>query len=67
MPFYYGMEFIYWNNKTQTQKAFERIEQGIRDLYTSDNFKQYLKMLTKLHNYSLNNTILILSQMPEAT
>lgn len=53
--------------QNKTQKAFERIEQGVKDVYTSDNFKQYLKMLTKFHDYSLNNTILILSQKPEAT
>ena len=53
--------------QNKTQKAFERIEQGVKDVYTSDNFKQYLKMLTKFHDYSLNNTILILSQKPDAT
>ena len=51
----------------KTKQAFERIEQGVKDVYTSNNFKQYLKMLTKFHDYSLNNTILILSQKPDAT
>lgn len=51
----------------KTKAAFERIEQGVRDVYQSDNFKQYLSMLSKFHNYSLNNTILILTQYPEAS
>lgn len=53
--------------QNKTQKAFQRIEQGIKDVYTFDNFKQYLKMLTQFYDYSLNNTILILSQKPDAT
>ena len=51
----------------KTKAAFERIEQGVKDVYQSDNFKQYLKMLSKFHSYSLNNTILILSQKPNAS
>ena len=43
------------------------IEQGVIDIYNSDNFQSYLKMLSKFHNYSLNNVILILSQHPTAT
>ena len=33
----------------------------------SDKFKQYLKTLSKFHDYSLNNTILIAMQKPDAT
>jgi hypothetical protein len=55
------------NYDEKTKAAFERIEQGVKDVYQSDNFKQYLKALSKFHNYSLNNTILILSQKPDAS
>ena len=51
----------------KTKAAFERIEQGAKDVYSSENFKQYLSCLSKFHSYSLNNTLLILSQKPEAT
>ena len=43
------------------------IEQGVKDVYTSDNFKNYLSFLSKFHDYSFNNTILILSQYPTAS
>lgn len=51
----------------RTKEAFERIEQGVKEVYQSDNFRQYLSMLTKFHDYSLNNTILILAQNPNAS
>ena len=51
----------------RTKEAFEMIEQGVRDVFSSDNFKQYLSFLSKFHTYSLNNMILIMSQYPEAT
>lgn len=52
---------------TRVEEAFEKIEQGVKDVYSSDNFVNYLKMLSKFHNYSFNNVILILSQYPGAS
>lgn len=43
------------------------IEQSVHNIYESDNFQNYLKVLSKFHNYSLNNVILILSQYPSAS
>ena len=51
----------------KTKQAFEMIEQGVKDVYTSDNFRNYLSCCSKFHNYSLNNTLLILAQKPDAT
>jgi len=51
----------------KTKQAFEMIEQGVKDVYSSDSFKQYLSCLSKFHNYSLNNTLLILAQKPNAS
>lgn len=51
----------------KTKHAFEMIEQGVKDVYTSDNFKRYLSCLSKFHKYSLNNTLLILAQNPNAS
>ena len=35
----------------KTKAAFERIEQGVKDVYSSENFKQYLSCLSKFHSY----------------
>lgn len=45
----------------------DRLEQGIQDLFDSDRFKEYLQVMSKFHNYSLNNTLLIVMQKPDAT
>ena len=36
----------------KTKAAFERIEQGVKDVYSSEKFKQYLSCLSKFHSYS---------------
>lgn len=54
-------------NNDRVNQAFEMIEQGVKDVFSSDNFKNYLSFLSKFHTYSLNNMILIMSQYPEAT
>lgn len=51
----------------KTKQAFSMIEQGVKDVYSSESFKKYLSCLSKFHSYSLNNTLLILSQKPEAS
>lgn len=43
------------------------IEQGVQNVYQSDNFKEYLEFLSKFHSYSLNNTLLILFQYSSAS
>ena len=45
----------------------DRLEQGIQDLFDSDRFKEYLRVMSKFHNYSFNNTLLIAMQKPDAT
>lgn len=45
----------------------EKLEAGIKDMFQGDNFKEYLKAMSKFHIYSLNNVILITSQMKEAS
>ena len=45
----------------------DRLEQGIQDLFDSDHFKEYLQVMSKFHNYSFNNTLLIAMQKPDAT
>ena len=45
----------------------DRLEQGIADLFNSDRFKEYLNVMSKFHNYSFNNTVLIALQKPDAS
>lgn len=51
----------------RVKEITDRLESGIADLFESDAYKQYLTTLSKFHNYSLNNTILIAMQKPDAT
>ena len=45
----------------------DRLEQGIQDLFDSDRFKEYLRVMSNFHDYSFNNTLLIAMQKPDAT
>ena len=45
----------------------EDIERGIKEVFESDRYKDYLKFMSKFTNYSLNNTILIAMQKPDAS
>ena len=40
----------------------DRLEQGILGIYESDRYADYLRTMSKFHNYSFNNTILIAMQ-----
>ena len=48
--------------KTEKQKVHEiteKLEQGIKELFESKKYKTYLNTMSKFHNYSFNNTMLI--------
>ena len=45
----------------------EGLERGVNDILSSENYKKYLKFLSSFHQYSLNNTILIYAQKPDAS
>ena len=51
----------------KVKEITDRLEAGIQALFDSDAYKNYLKTLSKFHDYSLNNTILIAMQKPDAT
>lgn len=51
----------------QLQEITDRLEQGVSDIFTSENYIKYLETMSKFHNYSLNNIILINMQKPEAS
>jgi len=45
----------------------DRLEQGIKELFDSERYKEYLRVMSKFHNYSFNNTLLIAMQKPDAS
>ena len=56
--------------KTEKQKVKEitdKLEEGLKELFESEKYKSYLSTMSKFHNYSFNNTLLIALQKPEAT
>ena len=55
------------NQEERLKELFSAIEEGVRNVYSSENYKQYLSFLSKFHSYSFNNTILILNQKPDAS
>lgn len=44
-----------------------KLEQGVKDVFTSDKYMEYLRFMSKFTNYSFNNTLLILMQKPDAS
>lgn len=58
------------DNKTEQQRVKEitdKLEEGLKELFESEKYKSYLNTMSKFHNYSFNNTLLIAMQKPEAT
>ena len=45
----------------------KQIEEGIRKVFSNDNYWDYLKVVSRFHTYSFNNTVLIAAQKPDAT
>jgi hypothetical protein len=45
----------------------DKLENGVKDVFSSDGYKEYLNFCAKLPRYSVNNQILIMLQKPEAT
>lgn len=53
--------------KQRVQELTDKLEQGLQDLFNSDSYRNYLSTMSKFHNYSFNNTLLIAMQKPDAT
>ena len=56
--------------KTEKQKVKEitdKLEEGLKELFDSEKYKNYLSTMSKFHNYSFNNTLLITLQKPDAS
>ena len=55
------------NIEKQLKEISKRLEQGVKKIFTSERYTEYLNTMSKFHNYSFNNTLLITMQKPEAT
>jgi antirestriction protein ArdC len=55
------------NNKERLKEITASIEDGIKELFQSDNYAQYLQTMSRFHRYSVNNQVLIHMQKPDAT
>ena len=53
--------------KQRVQELTDKLEQGLQDLFNSDSYRNYLSTMSKFHNYSFNNTLLIAMQKSDAT
>jgi len=54
-------------NKDRMREIVDSIETGIKELFESDKYRQYLSTMSRFHRYSVNNTMLIYMQRPDAT
>ena len=55
------------NLKLGLQELTDMLEAGIRDIFASDKYREMLAVMSKFHDYSVNNTMLIAMQKPDAT
>ena len=54
-------------NRERLQQITAGIEQGIQELFESEKYMRYLSVMSRFHRYSVNNTMLIYMQKPDAT
>ena len=54
-------------SKDKVKEITDKLESGIKELFEGEKFKEYLDTMSKFHNYSFNNTMLIAMQKPDAT
>ena len=55
------------SNKDRLKEITDSIENGIKELFESEKYKNYLRTMSRFHKYSVNNTMLIYMQKPDAT
>lgn len=53
--------------KKPIEEITDQLEKGVQEIFESDKYKEWLSTMSKFHHYSLNNTILIAMQRPDAT
>ena len=55
------------SNRDRLKEIADSIEKGIQELFQSEKYRQYLRTMSRFHKYSVNNTMLIYMQKPDAT
>ncbi|MEM1724152.1 MAG: ArdC-like ssDNA-binding domain-containing protein [Thermoplasmata archaeon] len=55
------------DKKDKIKEITDKLEQGIKDIYDSEQYKNYLIVMSKFHSYSYRNSLLIMLQKPDAT
>ena len=51
----------------ELQQTLQRLEEGVEEIFTSGKYMEYLTVMSRFHNYSFNNCMLIAWQRPDAT
>src|SRR5690606_14985675 len=52
--------------KAEMDEIFKKLEHGVKDVFTSENYQKYLSVMSTFHQYSVNNQLLIMLQRPDA-
>lgn len=55
------------STESKLDTIMKSLEEGVEKVFTSEQYQMYLQTMTKFHNYSFNNTLLIAMQRPDAT
>lgn len=63
----YSKEAFIEQRQQQMTEILKNLEEGVRQVFTSENYIRYLETFSKFHDYSFNNIILILMQFPQAS
>lgn len=58
---------VYMSEKQKVKEITDKLEAGLKELFESEKYKSYLSTMSKFHNYSFNNTLLIAMQKPDAS
>ena len=56
---------VYMSEKQKVKEITDKLEAGLKELFESEKYKSYLSTMSKFHNYSFNNTLLIAMQKPK--
>ena len=55
------------DRQEQIKELTDRLEEGVRQVFVSGRYEEYLRVMSKFHNYSYRNILLIQMQKPDAT
>ena len=54
-------------SKEALEQTLKRLKEGVQEILQSDKYREYLRVMSRFHQYSVNNCILIAMQRPDAT